>query len=159
MRDRPCVLEDQILEATRSDGLTAELSRHLATCRSCSEAVSIDNLLQSEARRAPEPSRLPDPGRIWIQARQQRLLQAADRATRPIRAAEKIALATGAVGLAIGTAMSWPLVRSWLGRTGTALANIGGDTDGLLSTNPVPIIAGTLLFLVLFGLYSELVEG
>ena len=93
MRDRPCVLEDQILEATRSDGLTAELSRHLATCRSCSEAVSIDNLLQSEARRAPELSRLPDPGRIWIQARQQRLLQAADRATRPIRAAEKIALA------------------------------------------------------------------
>jgi hypothetical protein len=55
--------------------------------------------------------------------------------------------------------MSWPLVLSWLGRTGTALANIGVDTDGLLSTNPVPIIAGSLLFLVLFGLYSELVEG
>jgi hypothetical protein len=139
--------------------MTEELSRHLATCRTCSDAVSIDNLMLAEANRLPELSRLPDPGRIWLQARQQRLLQAVDRATRPIRAAEKIALGTGAVGLAIGTAMSWPVVRSWLGQAVTTIADFGGATEGSLPTNPVPVIAGALLFLVLFGLYSELVEG
>jgi len=159
MRDRQCTLEDRVLEATRSEELTDELSRHLATCRSCCDAVSIDRLLHREARTVPALPGLPDPGRIWLQARQQRLLQAADRATRPIRAAERIALAGGAVGLAVGTAMSWPMVRSWLGRTVTTIANYGGHTDGILPSNPVPIIAGALLFLVLFGLYSELVEG
>jgi len=159
MKDRQCTLEDRVLEATRSEELTGELSRHLASCRSCADAVSIDKLLQAEARSVPALPRLPDPGRIWLQARQQRLLQAADRATRPIRAAERIALAAGAVGLAVGTAMSWPMVRSWLGRTVTTIANFGGQTDGILPANPLPVIAGALLFLVLFGLYSELVEG
>lgn len=159
MRDRPCTLEDGVLEATRSGVLTEELSRHLATCRTCSQAVSIDNVMQTEARTLPELSRLPDPGRIWLQARQQRLLQAADRATRPIRAAEKIALSAGAVGLAVGSAMSWPLVRSWLGQAVTTITNFSSSTGGALPTNPIPVIAGALLFLVLFGLYSELVEG
>ncbi len=159
MKHQPCTLEDCILEATRSDAMTEELSRHLAICRTCSDAVSIDNLLLAEANRLPELSRLPDPGRIWLQARQQRLLQAADRATGPIRAAEKIALGTGAVGLAIGTAMSWPVVRSWLGQAVTTIADFGGATEGSMPTNLVPVIAGALLFLVLFGLYSELVEG
>ena len=139
--------------------MTEELSRHLETCRTCSEAVSIDHLMQAEARTLPDLSRLPDPGRIWLQARQQRLLQAADRATRPIRAAEKIALGTGAVGLAIGTAMSWPVVRSWLGQAVATFATFGGSAGGALPTNPIPVIAGALLFLVLFGLYSEVVEG
>lgn len=159
MKDRLCTLEDRVLEATRSEDLTEGLSRHLASCRSCSDAVAIDELLQAEAGAVLELPRLPDPGRIWVQARQQRLLQAADRATKPIRVAEKIALATGAVGLAVGTAMSWPMVRSWLGRTVTTIADFGGQTTGVLPANPVPIIAGALLFLVLFGLYSELVEG
>ena len=159
MRERPCTLEDGVLEATRAGAMTEELSQHLATCRSCSEAVSIDNLMQAEARTMPDLSRLPDPGRIWLQARQQRLLQAADRATRPIRAVEKIALGTGAVGLAIGAAMSWPVIRSWLGQAVATFANFGASTEGALPTNPIPVIAGALLFLVLFGLYSELVEG
>ena len=102
---------------------------------------------------------MPDPGRIWLQAKQQRLLEAADRATRPIRAAEKIAVGAGAVGLAVGTAMSWTTVRSWLGQAVTSFTSLGAGADSALPTNPIPIIAGTLLFLVLFGLYSELVEG
>ena len=159
MTDRLCTLEDGVLEATRSGAMTEELSRHLATCRTCSQAVSIYSLMQTEARTMPDPSRLPDPGRIWLQARQQRLLQAADRVTRPIRAAERVALGAGAVGLAVGSAMSWPMVRTWLGQAVTTLANFGGSTEGALPTNPIPVIAGALLFLVLFGLYSELVEG
>lgn len=159
MTDRPCTLEDGVLEAMRSGAMTEELRRHLQTCRTCSDAVSIDSLMQAEARTLPDLSRLPDPGRIWLQARQQRLLQAADRATRPIRAAERIALGTGAVGLAVGTAMSWPVVGSWLGRAVTTFANFAGSAEGNLPASPVPIIAGALLFLVLFGLYSELVEG
>jgi predicted anti-sigma-YlaC factor YlaD len=149
MRDRICTLEEDVLEATRSGSMTEELSRHLATCRACSDAVSIEGLLQTEARAIPEPSRMPDPGRIWLQAKQQRLLHAADRATRPIRA----------VGLAVGTAMSWTTVRSWLGQAVTSIATVGGSADSVFPTNPIPIIAGTILFLVLFGLYSELVEG
>lgn len=159
MTDRPCTLEDGLLDAMRSGAMTEELSRHLETCRSCSDAVAIDNLMQTEARTIPDLSRLPDPGRVWLQARQQRLLQAADRATRPIRAAEKIALGTGAVGLAIGTAMSWPVVRSWLTQAFTTLADFGSSTEGTLPSSPIPVIAGAILFLVLFGLYSELVEG
>ena len=159
MRDRICTLEEDVLEATRSGSMTEELSRHLATCRACSDAVSIEGLLQTEARAIPEPSRMPDPGRIWLQAKQQRLLHAADRATRPIRAAEKIAMGAGAVGLAVGTAMSWTTVRSWLGQAVTSITTVGGSADSVFPTNPIPIIAGTILFLVLFGLYSELVEG
>lgn len=159
MTDRPCTLEDELLEAMRCGAMTENLSRHLETCRSCSDAVSIDNLMQIEARTTRDLSQLPDPGRIWLQARQQRLLQAADRATRPIRAAEKIALGTGAVGLAIGTAMSWPVVRSWLSQAVTTFADFGSSTEGTLPSSSIPVIAGAILFLVLFGLYSELVEG
>ena len=159
MKDRLCTFEDNVLEAARRGAWTAELNRHLMDCRACSDAVSIDRLLLTEANSIPEPSTLPDPSRIWIRAKQQRLLQAADRATRPIRAAERIALGAGAVGLAVGTAMSWTTVRSWLGQAVTSIAHVGGGTDSVLPTNPIPLIAGTLLFLVLFGLYSELVEG
>lgn len=159
MKDRPCGFEDNVLEAARCGEWTAELSRHLTSCRACSDAVAIDRLLLSEANSVPEPSRLPDPGRIWLRAKQQRLLQAAERATRPIRVAERIALGAGAVGLAVGTAMSWTTVRAWLGQAVTSFAHAGGGADGALPTNPIPLIAGTLLFLVLFGLYSELVEG
>ena len=159
MRDRICTLEEDVLEASRSGSMTEELSRHVAICRTCSDAVSIERLLQSAARAIPEPSGMPDPGRIWLQAKQQRLLEAADRATRPIRAAEKIAVGAGAVGLAVGTAMSWTTVRSWLGQAVTSFTSLGAGADSALPTNPIPIIAGTLLFLVIFGLYSELVEG
>ena len=159
MRDRQCTLEDRVLEATRTDGLTRELRRHLATCRSCSQAVAFEALFQAESASLPTLDKLPDPGRIWLHARQQRLLRAAERVTLPIRAAEKIALAAGAVGLAVGTAMSWPMVRSWLGRTASILSDVGGSAESVTPANPVPLIAGTLLFLVLFGLYSELVEG
>jgi hypothetical protein len=145
MRDRICTLEEEVLEATRSGSMTEELSRHLATCRTCSDAVSIERLLQSEAQSIPEPSGMPDPGRIWLQAKQQRLLH--------------IAVGAGAVGLAVGTAMSWTTVRAWLGQAVTSVTSLGGGADSALPTNPIPIIAGTLLFLVLFGLYSELVEG
>jgi hypothetical protein len=159
MKNRPCTLEDRVLEATRSEGLTEELNRHLSTCRSCSDAVAIDNLLQIEARAVPSLPRLPDPGRIWLRARQQRLLQTAERVTGPIRAVERIALVAGSVGLAVGTALAWPMVRSWVGRTISILGDVGGSANGILPSNPVPLVAAALLFLVLFGLYSELVEA
>ena len=57
--------------------------------------------------------------------------------TKPIRAVEKVALIGGAVGLAVGTAMSWPMVRSWLTQTASIVSNLGGGADGVLPANPV----------------------
>jgi hypothetical protein len=159
MNHRQCPMEETILAATRSEGFTDEVSRHLSTCRSCSDAVTVDRLFQLESRALPELDRLPDPRRIWLRARQQRLAQAAQQATRPIRMVEKLAMGTGAAGLAVGTAMAWPLVRSWLSGTATLLTRLGSGTEGALAGNPWPFIAVALLFLALFGLYSELVEG
>ena len=50
MRHRQCTLENEVLEATRSEELSEELNRHIASCRSCADAVSIERLLQEEAR-------------------------------------------------------------------------------------------------------------
>lgn len=99
MKNTGCEKEARILEAL-GQGLTQEafeepLRRHVESCSSCAELISLYKLFQSDSGQLEAAAPVPEPGAVWWRATMAARRAAADRAMRPIRVAEKIALAIG----------------------------------------------------------------
>lgn len=112
----PCDREAEVLAALRAEGLTGDLRDHAAGCAACSETVFVASTLLGEARRAEREVELPDPVRIWLDARQRARRLHAARALRPIVVVQRVALAcafavalvvAGWFGPDLGRWLSW----------------------------------------------------
>jgi hypothetical protein len=160
MKNEICARETAVLTAARSGDWSEELRRHASDCRACSEALFVERLLVAEAtENLPALSALPDPGVIWHSARPQVRQRQLERATWPIRLVEKLSLACGAVALAAGTKLAWPLVQPLVGRWAVLFAGIWSRPTDLTATTVLPMLVASILFLALYGLYTEWVEA
>lgn len=99
MRQKVCDSEARILEALGNgrtlEALEEPLRRHIVSCASCSELISIYELFQSDNSELSAAASVPEAGRVWWRANLAARRAAADRAMRPILIAEKAALAVG----------------------------------------------------------------
>jgi hypothetical protein len=99
MKHKGCENEVRILEAL-GQGVAPEafeepLRRHVASCASCAEVVSVYELFQADSQQLCAAAPLPNAGRVWWRASLAGRRAAAERALRPILIAEKAALAIG----------------------------------------------------------------
>jgi len=99
MKQKSCENEIQILDAL-GEGLGREaleepLRRHIESCASCSETVSVYELFQTENAQLCAVAPIPEAGRVWWRATRAARRAAAERALRPILVAERVALAIG----------------------------------------------------------------
>ena len=104
MKRSYCQRENEILEASRRGGLSAELEEHARSCRVCADAVAVSRFLQAEFLQAdavePCPT-LPDADFIWWKGQFAAKQAAVERATRSIALVKKISY------LAAGVAAIW----------------------------------------------------
>jgi len=99
MKHTGCENESRILE-TLGQGVAPEameepLRRHLAQCADCRELVALAEMFRQERVELCAAAPVPNAGRIWWKASLAARREAAERALRPIRIAEKAALAIG----------------------------------------------------------------
>lgn len=116
MRNAGCEKEARILEALcqglKADHFEESLRRHVETCPSCTELISVCELFQNDSKQVCEAASLPDAGQVWWRATMAAHRAAAERAMRPIRIVEKFALAVGG-GVLVALLI---FVGPWLGR-------------------------------------------
>lgn len=99
MKPTGCEIEIRLLEAL-GQGLSPEemeepLRRHLAQCETCREVIALAAMFRQDGTELCAAAPLPSAGRIWWKATMAARQAAAERALRPIRIAEKAALAIG----------------------------------------------------------------
>jgi len=155
MKPAKCQSEKPILRESRLGLLSDSTQDHLAACDSCSTALRVDRLLQSDASQTPALEQLPDPTIVWWRSQQQARLLQTERATLPIRLAERLALVLGALGLVIGLTLTWPMLQATLNQW------VGGWVRGFSQTLPLQgsswilALSCSLFVLVGFGLYTQ----
>ena len=148
MRVHRCDRESAVRRGVAEESLDAELRRHLAHCRSCSDLVLVEMFLRQNARQLHPTSPLPDPGPIWWRARLQARADAAERATWMIPALQRLALVGGAALAGMAVVRSWPVLRTWIEPL---------NPDGLLASgaaSPVLVVLGSLGVLALLALFD-----
>ena len=99
MKHPGCENEVRILEAL-GQGLTPEaleepLRRHIAGCDSCRELTTVSEMFRQDSAELCAAAPVPEAGRVWWRATLAARRAATERALRPIRIAEKTALAIG----------------------------------------------------------------
>lgn len=159
MRTTACRQESKILHEARVAPLCATARDHLASCETCSHALQVDRLLYADSQGVPSLDSLPDPTLIWWRARQQARLRQAERATLPIQIAEHLALALGGLGLLVGLSLTWPVARATVGQWLSDWAAGLAQALPLGGTALVLALAGSIVLLVGFGLYSQSIES
>jgi len=110
-----CEREPYVLAALRGNGWSDGLRAHVAGCPACAETAFVAGALLDDARAAATEAELPDPGRIWLDARRRALRLGAARALAPIVLVRRVA---AACGLAMAVALvAWlqPAAAHWLG--------------------------------------------
>jgi len=99
MKQIGCANEVRILEALgrglAPEALEGPLRRHVASCASCAELISVYNLFQRDSEQLCAAAPVPEAGCVWWRATLASRRAAAERALRPIMIAEKAALAVG----------------------------------------------------------------
>lgn len=122
---RSCPFEERVARAVIRGGAVQDpdLSTHLAVCPLCRDRLLVESALAELSTVLPERpvESLPDAAAIWRRHRQ----EAARRALRPIRWAERLAWAGGAAGFAIGLDLALPALRA------TAAGPLSALTSGL----------------------------
>lgn len=115
MNPRPCDREAEVLAALRGEGLNEDLHAHAADCAVCSETVFVASALLGDARRAEREVDLPDPVRIWLDARLRARRLNSARALRPIVVVQRVALACAVAVAFLLTGWLGPDLGRWLG--------------------------------------------
>jgi len=99
MKQTGCENELRVLEAldkgAAPEALEEPLRRHVASCASCGELISVYELFQRDSEQLHAAAPVPEAGRVWWRAMLAARRAAAERALRPIMIAEKAALAVG----------------------------------------------------------------
>jgi len=153
-----CPHEQEVLAAVRSDSWPRMLRAHVVSCPVCSEVAFVSGLLLNEACGAEVEAPLPDPGRIWFEARTRSYRLKVARATRPITVVQWVAGAcAGAVAIAVAAQLE-PHVGRWLAWLRPPSAGIGSS---LAFLHGVLLLAASAGFLVVAGytLYSSFRES
>jgi hypothetical protein len=99
MKETGCENEVRILEALgrgrAPEAFEEPLRRHVASCPSCSELISVYEVFQRDSEQVCAAAMVPEAGRVWWRAMMAARRAEAERALRPIVIAEKAALAVG----------------------------------------------------------------
>lgn len=133
---RECPREGQVLSGVLAGSVTADLGRHVAGCRECRDIVAVSTWLQGVDRETVVAS-LPRADRVWWRAQVERRLEErqalVDRAARPIRWFERVAVV--ALALTVGGVLWWhgiPTAEAALPRLSDP-ATFAGFTAALLA--------------------------
>ncbi|MFH1177467.1 MAG: hypothetical protein V1750_08675, partial [Acidobacteriota bacterium] len=137
-----------VVLALRVNRWSELLRRHLASCPGCSEALWAGRLLLEEARSAEGEASLPDPRRIWLDARLRARGLSLARATRFIALVQRIALVCALALAALGTAWLLPHLGRWLDRIRPPVLALG---SGLAFVNGIMLVFACGCFVVLAG--------
>jgi hypothetical protein len=68
MKRNRCELEDEILRALNSAGISESVRQHLVECELCRHTVAADVWMKEMARQKLEEAPLPDPTLIWLKS-------------------------------------------------------------------------------------------
>lgn len=103
-----CPFEADTLFAAMHEKWDPTLREHVATCPVCSDVSVVAGALHREAE-LPQPSELPDSGRIWWMSQLRARREAARTAGRPITAIQVLAFsaAMGLLGACFGATSQW----------------------------------------------------
>lgn len=116
MKNTQCEHEPTVLGALAAGSWPDALRAHLASCRSCSDALAVAQALREAADvKIGEP--LPDPGKIWRTAQRRERLVAVERALWPIKLMARAAAVACVVAAVAGLVWMWPTVISQLSVT------------------------------------------
>ena len=69
MKRKGCAQEAEIVEASRVDRLSDRQGEHLASCESCSEAVTVASWMRQQAKDPGLALAVPDAESIWWRSR------------------------------------------------------------------------------------------
>ncbi len=157
-----CEKEQAVYEALTRGRLEDSLQEHVKVCSVCSDIAVVASFLQREARTARVEARetLPSPDLVWWKAQMLSKREATERATRPIAVFEKIAYATGVLGLLGIAVWNWNTIQGWLEPLRTALNQMSALGEAPLLNPFLYMGAGLflLILLVVFALYVAWAE-
>ncbi len=153
----PCDREPEILRAAREGRWTDELRGHASSCPACADALLVERFLTAEAETLAVEASPTDPGALLWRHRLAARRERAERATRPIRALERLAAGCGVATTAAALAWGWPALRAWL----TPLAESVSEASRAAAASPTSaalLAAGLLLASLLLAGYSAWAE-
>jgi len=143
MSTRTCPRESDVLDAVSAgrwpDRAPADLRAHAGTCPICAALGTVAAALRDEHDAEWSAARVPDAGVLWRRAQLRARAEAARIATRPIAAAQGVALACAA-GLAVaflGAGLAW--ITPWLDWLAASVSTLGADA---LTVTAVASLAG-----------------
>ena len=128
------------------------------SCPDCSEAVAV--ALGLHCARALDESLppLPDAGYVWWRAQIERRSIASERATRVIRAAQRVAvLSAGLLAIPL-IRWAWPTLRSWVGAVTQTALQPALPADAARPGLVIAVSLGVVAALVLLDLYGNWLE-
>jgi len=109
MTPMECNREMEIVEAVTlgrwPEGCSEELRQHSESCSVCRDVVRVALALTQERSEALETVRLPSAGLVWWRSEMRARREAINKATRPLRIVEWIAVASAL--LAVGILLRW----------------------------------------------------
>lgn len=149
---RRCVREQEVVRALRAGTLTPDLGNHVQGCPACAETERVARALMMGADGVCEDIRVPSVDAVWRRAQARSKDAALRRATRPLRAVQRLSV----VCLAISALWVFEQFRGTLAQRFQEMGGWGGLTAGL----PVSMSWIAVLFLLIVaGTWSLLYAG
>jgi hypothetical protein len=141
-----CNREVEIVEAVTlgrwTEGCSEELRRHAESCDVCADVVRVSLALTQKRSEALETVRVPSAGLVWWRSEMRARREAVNKATRPLRIVEWIAVACAFLTVAF--------VLRWIGPT--VLAELLWQPSLLFFVGfGVLILVSTLVFYVVLS--------
>lgn len=107
MKRTGCELEESVLTALASDGISGRVREHLRECTSCRDVVVADGWMKSYAARDIDQAALPDPALIWVTHDVMRTTSRFSAFTRTAGRFESLGVSMLALGWALLFAWKW----------------------------------------------------
>ena len=152
-----CARTREVIDQT-PDELTPELSEHVASCSTCSDARVVQEFLHSVDRRTPSLERLPEATVVWWRSRHLARQTRVEQATQPIRWLERVGFLAGTIGALFGAALVWPQLKS---SATQLLRSVVTTSQSPTEASPVTqtlFFATAILALVAAALYAQWAE-
>lgn len=131
MRRRECTETERL---DRLETLTAEDQRHVSSCRSCTEYMTVSSAMSALAIEPAEAaSRMPSAQMVFLRARIASRKRLATESARPLMAFQRLASAIIAVCWIAFLAMQWTPFTHWL--SGIQIS----PADGIHSSGSLPL--------------------
>ena len=151
MKPVECPFEAEVLEAVlHSHWPDPELRAHAAGCAICSDVAAIAGSIENSRAELRACAVVPDSGRVWWLAQRRARMEAARTASRPIAAAQAIAVACAICALIV----CLPFVSAWFQAFLERFATGSGEAISVLAGHGVLVLGvAAVLFLVPAAFY------